>query len=54
MNDKGGVKKISWKCFCGHYKKDHTKYINNGENKKGSKYVCTKDNCHYWSYCDLK
>ena len=40
-------------CFCGHKKLEHTEYIN-GVNSKGSKYVCTKDNCHLWSYCDLQ
>ena len=41
------------KCFCGHYKKDHTKYLNGGKNSKGSRYVCTKDNCSKWNLCDL-
>ena len=42
------------KCFCGHSRKDHGKYVNGGRNKKGSRYVCQKDGCHRWSECDLK
>ena len=40
-------------CFCGHNRSDHAKYINNGRNQKGSRYVCTKDNCSRWNQCDL-
>lgn len=42
------------KCFCGYQRKDHGKYKYRGRNKKGSRYVCQKDNCHYWQLCDLK
>lgn len=42
------------KCFCGHSKKDHGKYTKGLKNPKGSRYVCHKDNCHYWNLCDLK
>ncbi len=40
-------------CFCGHGISEHSKYVNNGENEKGSKYVCNKDNCDKWNLCDL-
>lgn len=40
------------KCFCGHYMKDHTKYIG-GANSKGCVFVCTKDGCGRWNLCDL-
>jgi len=41
------------KCSCGHNRADHTKYVHGGKNKWGSRYVCTKDNCSRWAYCDL-
>lgn len=40
-------------CFCGHRKEEHTLYLDGGKNKKGSRFVCTKDGCNRWSYCDL-
>jgi len=42
------------KCCCGHKREDHAKYVNGGKNAKGSRYVCTKDNCRLWDACDLK
>lgn len=41
------------KCFCGHRRNKHVHYSGNGRNSKGSMYVCTADNCHHWSLCDL-
>lgn len=41
------------KCFCGHLLKDHGLYVNEGTNAKGSRFVCQKDGCCRWSYCDL-
>ncbi len=42
------------KCFSGHNRKDHGKYIGKGRSGKGSRYVCNVDNCHRWQWCDLK
>jgi len=42
------------KCFCGHRRKDHGKYVGNGRSRKGSRYVCNKDNCSLWQCCDLE
>lgn len=42
------------KCFCGHKKSQHGKYVDGGRNAKGSRYVCQKDGCCRWSYCDIK
>ena len=44
---------MSKKCFCGHSREDHGKYIANGKNAKGSRLVCQVDGCHLWAYCDL-
>lgn len=41
------------KCTCGHQFKDHGYYIDNGTNKKGSRFVCHKDNCAGWNLCDI-
>ena len=41
------------KCSCGHSIKDHYLYAGNGVNSKGSRYVCTKDNCSGWNLCDI-
>lgn len=49
-------KKISNKtdrCYCRHKRKDHSKYIDNGKNKKGSRYVCNVNGCSEWTECDL-
>ena len=40
------------KCFCGHLDVAHRLYVN-GVNSKGCRWVCSKDGCHRWSYCDL-
>lgn len=40
-------------CCCGHAKKDHRQYVGGGHNTKGSRYVCTKDGCTMWAYCNL-
>jgi hypothetical protein len=40
------------KCFCGHSVKEHNTYVG-GCNKKGSIFVCSKDNCRYWNLCDI-
>ncbi len=29
------------KCCCGHKRKDHNKYVKEGRNVKGSRFVCT-------------
>ncbi len=42
------------KCFCGHLARDHTLFVGGEVNKKGSRYVCTKDGCNKWDLCDLK
>lgn len=39
------------RCACGHPRSAHTTYAM-GTNAKGSRYVCTKDNCA-WTVCDL-
>ncbi len=42
------------KCCCGHKRKDHNKYVKEGRNVKGSRFVCTKDGCNEWNQCNLK
>lgn len=41
------------KCFCGHLLKDHGLYVKDGRSNKGSRFVCQKNGCNRWSYCDL-
>lgn len=41
-------------CECGHRLEDHGLYFEGGTNRKGSRWVCQKDNCHSWNQCDLK
>jgi hypothetical protein len=41
------------KCCCGHTMRKHREYVGGGHNVKGSRYVCTVDNCNLWAYCDL-
>jgi len=40
-------------CCCGHNRSNHAKYTQGHRNQKGSRYVCTKDNCSRWFQCDL-
>ena len=40
------------RCCCGHACSAHVRYMG-GVNRKGSPFVCTKDNCN-WSDCDLE
>lgn len=47
--DSGGRER---KCYCSHARKEHVKY-RDGTNRKGSRYVCTVDNCA-WTECDLE
>lgn len=42
------------KCICKHKRKDHGLYIENRANSYGSKFVCQKDGCNMWAYCNLK
>ena len=65
MNPKPPEKPVSpkwnWKvkltkgnrCCCGHSRKFHGKFVDNGKNGKGSRYVCQHNNCSAWLYCDL-
>ncbi len=40
------------KCCCGHARRNHVQY-KGGTNEKGCKWVCTKNGCMQWKYCDL-
>lgn len=42
------------KCICGHYEKDHGYYDNRGRNVNNCPWVCHKDGCNMWAYCDLR
>jgi hypothetical protein len=44
---------VETKCFCGHWKRDHRLYVGKGANRKGGRYVCTKDGCSLWDCCDI-
>jgi hypothetical protein len=44
----------SERCCCGHRREDHVEYASGGTSAKGSRYVCTKDGCSLWAYCDLE
>lgn len=46
-------KRKAKKCYCGHSEIDHEEYIDNGKNKKNSRFVCTKNGCSNWNQCDL-
>jgi hypothetical protein len=41
------------KCACGHPRSQHKTYFGGGRNTRGSLYVCTKNGCDMWKYCDL-
>lgn len=41
------------RCYCRHTLADHTQFVGNKTNAKGSRYVCTKDGCSRWNQCDL-
>lgn len=54
MPDMPSVKKNRGrKCRCGHWEDEHNKYINEGINRHGSRFVCTKDGCYGWKDCNL-
>lgn len=41
------------KCICKHKLSDHGLYANNGKNVNNNPYVCQKDGCSMWAYCDI-
>ena len=37
-----------------YYEKDHGYYDNRGRNVNNCPWVCHKDGCNMWAYCDLR